>query len=258
MQRFSRREFLAVTSSAAGAVALGCSLDTPAPTEFSEAQATLTARPAAPTIAAPPTGYSALGLTAPRDGFVYMPSGYSAGTPAPLLVLLHDAAGSAKDWENYAFGQLVDDLGVVVLAPDSRFDTWDLNKIGGLREDVAFLNGALTWLFQRVNIKASRVAIGGFGIGATESMAMGLANGSLFTHVLSFSPNAIYAKYVQGKPNIWISHGTQDGVFSSDYTKTKIVPVLQENGYTVNYVEYDAAHTLPTATARQSVQWFLT
>lgn len=256
MRPYSRRQFISVASSATGALALGCSLDTPAPTQFTQAQATLTARPGTPT-KTPTVGYTALGLNTSRDGLLYVPTTYNAATPAPLLVLLHDAAASAQYWEDTAIGTLLDDLGVVILAPDSRFVDWDLFQVNGFREDPAFLNTALTHVFDHCNINPNRIALGGFGNGASEGLGVGLANGNFFTHVIAYSPSVLYAPFIVGKPKIMATHGTSDAVFPFDYTKNNIVPRLIEAQYTVDFVEYQEGHTLPPTVARPAVEWFL-
>lgn len=256
MRQYSRREFLTVASSATGALAVGCSLDTPAPILFTHQDAMITARPGTPTLT-PTPGYSALGLSTPRDGLLYVPTTYNPATPAPLLVLLHDGGTSAQFWEDAGVGQLLDDLGVVIMAPDSRHADWDLFLTNGYRDDPAFINIALAWLFQRCNINASRIALGGFGNGASESFGLGFANGNLFTHVIGFSPNVLYAPFLQGKPKVMISHGTSDSVFSFEYTKSNIVARLQDAQYSVDFVEYSAGHVLPSTITRQAIEWFL-
>lgn len=50
-----------------------------------DAQGRLLARPAAPVVAAAPIGLQPLGLDAERDGLLYVPTGYKADRPAPLV-----------------------------------------------------------------------------------------------------------------------------------------------------------------------------
>ncbi len=68
-------------------------------------------------------GRYALELELDRDGLFYLPSGYTAGAPMPLVVLLHGAGGSSES----AVGAfpLADELGFIILATDSKDWTWD-------------------------------------------------------------------------------------------------------------------------------------
>src|SRR5215469_15745012 len=56
----------------------------------------LLTRPHAPAAPARQTGTMPLGLGDDRDGFVFVPASYDPARPAPLLVLLHGAHGSAE------------------------------------------------------------------------------------------------------------------------------------------------------------------
>src|SRR5690349_5353721 len=69
-------------------------------------------------------GQQPLKLGSDRDGLLYVPRGYKAGVPAPLLLMFH-GAGNTSQSVQYAF-PIADDLGIVLLAPDSRDEaTWD-------------------------------------------------------------------------------------------------------------------------------------
>src|SRR4051812_27806845 len=50
-----------------------------------------------------------------RDGFVYIPKGYVAGTPMPLLFMLHGAGSTALSVQ-YSL-PLADEFGTIILAP---------------------------------------------------------------------------------------------------------------------------------------------
>lgn len=255
MQRFNRRDFLGLATAGAGALVAGC-LDTPAPRQFTHADATIKARPGTPT-QTPTAGYTPLGLTTPRDGLLYVPTTYRADTPAPLVVLLHASGSSAQFWEDSGIGALIDDLGIVVVAPDSRFASWDILAVGGYGPDPTFFNVALAHTFLRCNINPARIALGGFSDGGAEALGVGVANGDLFTHVMAYSPGTLFAPWIQGKPKIFVSHGTSDGAFPFDYTKNVIVPRLVDAQYSVNFVEFDGGHAIPAAIARQSFEWFV-
>jgi len=48
--------------------------------------------------AATPPGLRSLGLGAARDGYLYVPVGYQAERPAPLVVVLRGAGERATAW----------------------------------------------------------------------------------------------------------------------------------------------------------------
>jgi len=258
MKRYSRREFLGVATAGTHVFAAACSLETAAPQMLSREDALIKARPHAPTMT-PTVGYSALGITTPRDGLLYVPTTYRADTPAPLVVLLHGNASSAQAWEDMAIGSLLDDLGIVVVAPDSRYSAWDFLQIGvqGYGPDPAFINIALGYTFQRCNINPARVAIGGFSDGGTEALGLGIANGDLFTHIIGYSPSTLFAPFTQGKPKVFLSHGTLDNVVAFDNTKLQMVPKLTAAGYDVTFAEFNGNHGVPASIARQSFQWMV-
>ena len=198
-------------------------------------------------------GAQPLGLDSGRDGAIYLPPGLSG--PAPLLVLLHGATGSAagitKRTDAFA---LADELKIVILAPDSRGRTWDAIR-GQYGPDVAFLDRALAKVFALVAIDPKRVAIGGFSDGASYAMSLALQNGDLFTHVAAFSPGFYIANVRRGRPMFWVSHGRDDEILPIDTTSRRLVPALEDAGYSVRYKEFKGPHTVPPELARAAFAW---
>ena len=214
----------------------------------------LRARPGTSTIAGP-TGFHPLGIEKSRDGFLLVPESYDPGSPVPLAVMLHGAGGSA----NQAAGllrELVNSIGVIVLAPDSRMQTWDM-LVGGWGPDVAFIDRALEQTFSRYTIDPSRLAIGGFSDGASYALSLGLANGDLFNHILAFSPGFAAPPSQQGEPLIYVSHGTKDQVLPINSCSRRFVPILTDAGYDITYHEFDGPHTVPPEIALEALTWFL-
>jgi phospholipase/carboxylesterase len=199
------------------------------------------------------TGAQAIGLDGGRDGVIYIPPGLTG--PAPLLVLLHGATGSAagvtKRTDAFA---LADELKMVILAPDSRERTWDAIR-GHFGPDVAFLDQALAKVFALVPIDRKRVAIGGFSDGASYAISLGLQNGDLFTHVAAFSPGFYVGNQRRGRPLFYISHGKRDEILSFDNTARRIVPELEAATYSVRFKEFDGPHTVPAPIAREAFEW---
>jgi phospholipase/carboxylesterase len=173
----------------------------------------------------------------------------------PLLVLLHGATGSANGITGRldAFA-LARELKVAVLAPDSRGRTWDMIR-GQFGPDVAFLDRALAKVFAEVAIDPKRVAVGGFSDGASFALSLGLQNGDLFTHVAAFSPGFFVSNERRGRAQYFVSHGRKDQILPIDTTSRRLVPVLEQAGYSVRYQEFDGPHTVPPAIAREAFEW---
>jgi phospholipase/carboxylesterase len=199
------------------------------------------------------TGAQPLGLDSGRDGVIYLPPGLTG--PAPLLVLLHGATGSAagitRRTEAFA---LADELKMVILAPDSRERTWDAIR-GHFGPDVEFLDKALAKLFETVPIDKKRIGIGGFSDGASYAISLGLQNGDLFTHVAAFSPGFFVGNQRRGRPIFYISHGKRDEILPFDTTSLRIVPELENASYSVRFKAFDGPHTVPAAIAREAFEW---
>jgi phospholipase/carboxylesterase len=232
-----------------GSVGFGVETAAGMPAADGHLQSRPTAASALPAIA----GSQPLGLGGGRDGVIYIPPGLTG--PAPLFVLLHGATGSAagiaRRTEAFA---LADELKMVILAPDSRERTWDAIR-GPFGPDVAFLDQALAKVFAQVAIDPKRVAIGGFSDGASYAISLGLQNGDLFTHVAAFSPGFFVGNQRRGRPTFYVSHGKRDEILPIDSTSRRIVPALEEAGYSVRFKEFDGPHTVPAPIAREAFEW---
>lgn len=202
---------------------------------------------------APRAGTHHLRIGDRRDGVFYLPEGLTG--PAPLVVLLHGATGSADGITRRldAF-KLADELKLVILAIDSRGQTWDMVR-GQFGPDVAFLDRALAKVFGEVAIDPKRIAVGGFSDGASCAISLGLQNGDLFTHVSAFSPGFFVANQRRGRAFFYVSHGRKDEILPIDTTSRRVVPLLEQAGYRVRYKEFDGPHTVPASIAREAFEW---
>ena len=256
--RMSRRRFVRTGAGALAApLFLGCGgsstgpeSDDPLPTPDPR----LTARPDSP-VTTPAPGRSQLGLGSVRDGFLYVPTTYTPDTPLPLLVALHGAGGGGHEWSLY--DDAAEAREMVVLAPDSRAATWDL-ALGGFGADVAFLDDALAFTFERCRIDPTRIALGGFSDGASYALSLGVSNGDLFSHLVAYSPGFFLpSSPIVGKPQVFVSHGTEDLILSVSRSRDLIVPELRGSGYEVRYEEFVGGHALPADVSKSSLDWFL-
>jgi len=197
-----------------------------------------------------------LGLAATRDALLYVPPTYRADQPAPLMVMLHGAGGTA-DGGLAPVLPLADAAGLVVLAPASRGRTWDV-ILGDYGPDVQFIDEVLAQTFRQVAVDPARIAIGGFSDGASYALSLGITNGDLFSHIVAFAPGFMVPAAQQGAPPVFITHGTRDAVLPIERCSRRIVPQLEQAGYDVRYIEFDGGHTVPPDLARDAVAWFTT
>lgn len=210
--------------------------------------------PKTPPAPASATGAQPLGLDSGRDGVLYIPPGLTE--PAPFLLLLHGATGSAAGITRRidAFAN-ADALKLVVLAPDSREATWDVTR-KAFGPDVAFVDRALALAFERVALDPRRIAIGGFSDGASYALSLGLLNGDLFTHIAAWSPGFFVAPDPRGRPSIYVSHGQRDEILPIETTSRRLVPRLEKAGYDVRYREFPGPHTVPPPILKEALEWF--
>jgi phospholipase/carboxylesterase len=213
----------------------------------------LTARPGSPSEAAGQTGLQRLELGADRDTYLYVPSSYQTDQPIPLVMSLHGAGGNSH--HGLALLQdLAEESGFLLLAPSSKDTTWDMIR-GGYGPDVALIDQALAFTFERYNVDPDRVIIAGFSDGASYALSLGIINGDLFPHVLAFSPGYMAPTQQNGEPRFFISHGSGDTVLPIERTSRRIVPQLQRAGYDVRYEEFAGGHTVPQTILENAIIW---
>jgi phospholipase/carboxylesterase len=200
------------------------------------------------------SGEQALGLGSDRDGLIYVPSGYKSGVPMPLVVMLHGAGGNSYSARTRY--PLADELGFIILAPDSRDErTWD-ELLGAFGPDEEFIGASLRYVLKESSIDARRIALAGVSDGASYALSVGIGNGDIFSHLIAFSAAFVLPSRVRGKPRIFISHGTEDQVMPIDATGRDVVRRLKALGYDVTYREFKGGHTVPPEISREAFEWF--
>jgi phospholipase/carboxylesterase len=200
-------------------------------------RARLSARPAPPTLTIAP-GEWPLGLESGRDGRLFVPDSYRPEHPAPLVLALHGATGSSQG-PIARLRAAAEEHGFIVVAPDARSGTWDAIR-SAFGPDVAFIDRALKWTFERCCIDPATIVIEGFSDGASYALGLGLPNGDLFSRIIAFSPGMIPASESPdvGTPRVFLSHGTNDPVLNIDRTSRILSRGLRGDGYDVTYVEF--------------------
>ena len=250
--RITRRQFGISGGSAIISLALGTACGASGAMQASEGR--LAARPRAGAKTSLESGR--LGLArGERDGIVQVPSAAADGA-VPLLVFLHGATQNGGSMLRRV-GGAAERLGIAVLVPDSRGRTWDAIT-GRFDEDVAFLDRALEFVFERLAVDPARLAIGGFSDGASYALSLALANGDLFPRVVACSPGFVMSTPTRGRPRVFVSHGTADQILPIDQCSRVIVPRLRTMGYEVTYREFEGRHEMPADVLDEGLRWMTT
>jgi phospholipase/carboxylesterase len=256
----SRRRFLvAGLAGASAAFVAACAHTAASDSDVAQDVGRITARPKPiskkgdPTISANPLepGLHALDLGEGRDGTLYVPRGYQLDRPTALLVGLH-GAGHRADEQIQLLRDTADRWNFVVIAPDSRGQTWNMFGYG---EDVPFIDRALASVFERAMVDRNRIWIEGFSDGASTALSIGVTNGDLFRKIVAFSPGYLTPNAWRGSPRIFVSHGTHDSVLPIERTGRPIVAKLKEKGYAVHFEVFDGPHTVPPDTLQHAARW---
>jgi phospholipase/carboxylesterase len=152
-----------------------------------------------------------------------------------------------------------DAAGFVLLAPESGGMTWDAIR-GEYGDDVARLDQALRYVFDRVNVDPKRIVMEGFSDGASYGIGLGLENRSLFTRIVANSPGFItfHDKRASGpKPRIFVSHGHQDQILPFELAGVRVVGQLRSEGYSVQFREFDGGHQVPVDVANEVAKFIM-
>ena len=190
-----------------------------------------------------PYGQSRLGLSDEgRDGTLYIPKSYKPGTKMPLLIMLQGFSGWG-DNQRSLFA-LAEELGFIVVTPESRDITWG-KEAPGFDQDVRYIGAAFRHAGSIVNIDFDRVALGGQSDGM-RWMLHAPEGGGLIEPIRR-----------QGKPKIFFAHGVKDSTMPIDVSGRKNVALLKQEGYDVTYHEHDGGHGTPREIVREAIEWFL-
>jgi len=171
----------------------------------------------------------------------------------PLGLLMHGAFGSGSSWFG-SYDDRAETHGFIMLAPDSREETWDLMG-DGFGPDIEFIDQALEQTFDRCAIDPARIAIAGFSDGASYALSLALPNGDFFGQAIAYSPGFFKETVQRGAPKCFVSHGRSDPVLSSNNTGNRLVPRLQELGCAVEYVSFMGGHEVPDAISTRAMSW---
>lgn len=202
-----------------------------------------------------PYGQTRLGLSDDgRDGTLFVPKSYKPGTKMPLVIMLHGFSGWG-DNQRRLF-DLAEELGFIVVAPESRDITWG-KEAPGFDQDVRYIGAAFRHVGSLVDVDFDHVALGGQSDGAGYALTMGLAYGDTFNHLIVLAGGGLIEPIRrQGKPKIFIAQGVKDTTMPPDVSGRKNYKLLKDD-YDVTYREHAGGHATPAAITREAMLWFL-
>jgi phospholipase/carboxylesterase len=214
----------------------------------------IVARPGvAPTTSMAPGIHDLVVAGSDRYCWLVVPTGYEPTRAWPLTLFFRGAITPARNYLD-SFRPIADEFGMIILAPEATYRTWDL-ILGGFGPDVTFINQALQEAFRNVRVDPARVYSSGFSDGASYSLSLGLTNGDFLTRVAAYSPGLVQAAAERGHPEFFITHGTMDQVLPIDSTSRWIVDELRHAGYTVEYREFDGPHAVKLSLVQECFEW---
>src|SRR5204862_6307753 len=129
---------------------------------------------------------------------VYVPNGYSAGTPVPLLLLLHGYSSSGPAVESYiGYLSAVDARGFVYAFPSGRVDAagqrfWtatnaccNLFNQGGPNDDSQYLRALIDRIRQTLAIDDTRIWLAGHSNGGFMAHRMACDHSDIIAGIVS-------------------------------------------------------------------------
>jgi polyhydroxybutyrate depolymerase len=118
-----------------------------------------------------------------RSYFVFIPSGYRPGTPAPLVLVFHGAGGRGRRMAPHTgFSRLAEREGFIVAYPDGLGRRWnDGRGIAAEHDDVGFVRTLLDTLGRALSLDSTRV------------YATGISNGAMFAYRLACDLSGVFA-----------------------------------------------------------------
>jgi len=196
---------------------------------------------------------------APGVHHLSFPNGRSAlfhapahpGHPLPLLVMLHGAGRLYGGGDQIVLAHATR-LGACVVLPRAAGASWDAVR-DHFGPDLEFIDRLLHWTFHRYPIAVDALSIAGFSDGASYALSVGMMNGDLFHDILAFSPGFARPLRRVGLPRVFVAHGVDDKMLSVERGRM-ISNQLANEGYPVQYEEFDGAHLVSPEVAAPVLQ----
>ncbi len=194
-----------------------------------------------------------------RGGFwLYVPERYQSDRDWPLVVALHGGFGHGRDFL-WTWLREARSRGFLLLAPDSRGNTWALESPQGEARALASMVDNVS---QRFRVDRKHVLLTGLSDGATFTYLAGLSAATPFTALAPVSGvlhPAIEAlgllEHARGR-RIYLVHGALDWMFPV-FSARMARDTLEAAGADLAYREIeDLSHTYPREENANILAWF--
>lgn len=163
--------------------------------------------------------------------------------PAPVIVLLHGAAGNARAFAE-EFRQDIETRGAILLSVQSERQTWAVRKPSSKEADVANIRAAIEKLSATASVDPKRISVMGFSDGASYALSVGMAYPDLFRSIVAFSPGYAFSpKRLYTDQRIFIAHGRRDRVLTADNAR-QIVKGLEAAGFDPEVHWFNGGHQI--------------
>lgn len=214
-------------------------------------------RPDAEPVAAPlPPGRHGLAFgDEGREAVLVVPEGLPLNQPLPLLVMFHGAGGEA----NRVLPHFVPHARArrfLLLAPQSRFPTWDI-VIGGHGPDLQRLEAALAAVASHFRLDPSHLAFAGFSDGGSYALSVGVTNGDVASHVIGLSAGFMNTFTQAGKPRVFLGHGRSDRQLPIETSAHPHAKRLIDSGHDLTLLPFDGDHVIDPSVVARAVEFFL-
>ncbi len=199
-----------------------------------------------------------------HDYYTYVPSSYNPSTETPLIISLHGAGDTAKNFINLWEAD-AEKGGFMVLVPEASAAygpgyTWDLT-------DTDLIVGTTGDIERCYNTDLHRHILHGFSAGGLIGYILGLSQADSYSGLAIASSDLFTAEVYWGElhgkktalsflPSAWlipvsIFHGSQDMNFPINETGIPSRNVLADAGHTVYWHEFNGGHETSPADALQ-------
>lgn len=190
---------------------------------------------------------------------LYVPDHYSPDREWPLIVALHGASGSGREYV-WTWQRLAAEHGYLVLAPKSTEITWSVLQP---HIDVASVTGAIDRALAAYRIDRKRVFLTGLSDGATFSYLVAFLAPEYFAGVapiageLSQVAEPLLRRREGREVPLLVVHGAHDHIFPIQ-TVRSTSGLLQHLGYDIRFDELaDWGHAYPYRIHRERIMpWF--
>ena len=163
---------------------------------------------------------------------IFIPKGYSPSKPTPLVLGLHfggNPEGAGRAVLEMLIAQAFEDLGAIIVAPDSKGGGWDS------RANDHAVNLLLAEILKSFNIDHTRVAVTGFSMGGIGAWSLALKYPERFSAVIPVA-GAPPASLKNWRLPVFAIHSRNDEVVPIEPTRAAIAE-LRKNGIRAEMVE---------------------